>query len=254
MTSGAKWREQGPGGSLQGDSVDDVYGSEADYGSALYWDERYTRHTEPFEWFYGYSYFKDLVNDAIPRQARVMVAGCGNSTFCEDLADDGYQRVLGTDISRVVIDQQTQLAEEYPEIRYQQCNMLSTFMEADSFDAIIDKGLYDAIACGMNGEKNLSIYIREVLRCENSSSETHERVGAATAVRRRRVHGDQPPAPRESARARREPGPQGQGLHPLERERVRHTQASGLRGGAARPERPELLVLHICVSHGPRAA
>ena len=168
MTPEASWSEEGPGVSLSSSVVDDVYGSEADYGSALYWDERYTRHTEPFEWYYGYSYFKDLVNEAVAREARVIVAGCGNSTFCEDLADDGYQRILGTDISRVVIDQQTQLGEEYPEIRYQQCNMLSSFMEANSFDAIIDKGLYDAISCGMNGEKNIQIYIREVIKPNSS--------------------------------------------------------------------------------------
>jgi SAM-dependent methyltransferase len=149
-------------------SVDDAYNAEADYAAALYWDERYSKYTESFEWYYPYSYFKGIINDAVSVDARVLVAGCGNSTMCEDMVEDGYNSVLGTDISRVVIDMQTLLAVEYPEIKYQQCNMCNSFMEPECVDAIIDKGLYDAILCAVNGERQIQLYIREVLRLLSS--------------------------------------------------------------------------------------
>lgn len=94
-----------------------------------------------------------------------MVAGCGNSLLSEDMVDDGFQSILATDFSRVVIDQQIlSSASEYPEISYHQCNMTSSFLDSQAFEAIIDKGLYDAIGCAVNGERAQKLYIREVLR------------------------------------------------------------------------------------------
>jgi SAM-dependent methyltransferase len=145
-------------------AVDDAYNSEADYGATIYWDERYSRFTEAFEWYYGYRQFRAVINEHVKREVRVLVAGCGSSTMCEDLADDEYSNVVGADISRVVIDQQTTLAVEYPEIEYIQCNMCSSFLSAGSFGAIIDKGLYDAIGCSIHGQRQVLLYVREVLR------------------------------------------------------------------------------------------
>lgn len=117
-----------------------------------------------FEWYYGYRHFRDVIGEYVPRSARVLVAGCGNSTMCEDMADDGYRSVLGTDVSRVAIDQQQRRAEEYPEVSYAQLNMCHSFLESESFEAIIDKGLFDAMQCAIGGKRFQRLYVREVLR------------------------------------------------------------------------------------------
>ena len=81
-----------------------------DYGSKSYWDSRYDElfqrqsaespQSSLYEWYLGYEEIreillneikgspKDELND-VDRNISMLVAGCGNSSLCEDLSRDG---------------------------------------------------------------------------------------------------------------------------------------------------------------------
>lgn len=54
-----------------------------EYGDAEYWDERYKRETEPFEWYQDYNSMQKVLENNINSSSKVLVIGCGNSrTSC----------------------------------------------------------------------------------------------------------------------------------------------------------------------------
>lgn len=52
--------------------------------------------------------------------------------------------------------------EGYAEIEYFQGNMMDTDLPEKSFDAIIDKALFDSLICSHLGEVECNIYVQEV--------------------------------------------------------------------------------------------
>ena len=52
------------------------------------------RDPEPFEWYYPYETFKEIINDCIAKEAKILIAGCGNSHFMEDMVEDGFARLI----------------------------------------------------------------------------------------------------------------------------------------------------------------
>lgn len=69
---------------------------------------------------------------------------------------------MGADLSRVVLRQMKSRTESFPEITYFQGNMMDTDLPKKSFDAIIDKGLFDSLLCSHLGEVECNIYVQEV--------------------------------------------------------------------------------------------
>ena len=83
--------------------------------------------SEPFEWYYGYEYFSSIIREAIPDlKSNVMYAGCGTSHFMEDMVANGYQHILGVDISRVAIEIMKLRCRDIPEIQFLQGTMTDT--------------------------------------------------------------------------------------------------------------------------------
>jgi len=64
------------------------------YGDDGYWDERYTgSETEHFEWYASFLEIEEKITSACKdKEARVLVIGCGNSRFSEQMADAGSRR------------------------------------------------------------------------------------------------------------------------------------------------------------------
>ncbi len=141
---------------------DDIISDHAQYGRIQYWDMRYANEHEPFEWYYGYEYFRDTILDAIPLHRRTMVAGCGSSFMLGDMADDGYENLVGADWSRVVIAQLKYRYRDYPEIEMFQGNLVDTDLPEASFGAIVDKAVMDSMLCTNTSTVTISQYIYEV--------------------------------------------------------------------------------------------
>ncbi len=76
------------------------------YGCPKYWDERYENAgiTASFDWLESYMSLKSLLVQFMNnKDIRILVLGCGNAEFSEDIYDDGYKNIVNVDISSVVI-------------------------------------------------------------------------------------------------------------------------------------------------------
>ncbi len=79
----------------------------AQYGKPEYWEGRYAKDMEPFDWYQRYAnpILRGIINSNVPKDGTVLVPGCGSSTLAEDMLDDGYTGgIANFDISRSVID------------------------------------------------------------------------------------------------------------------------------------------------------
>lgn len=136
----------------------------AQYGRIQFWDERYLVDSEPFEWFHGYDYYREVITDNIEPDRRIMVAGCGTSNMPEDLINDGFTNVVGQDISRVAIKMQEIRNKHTDGLKFITGNMTDMDLPDESFDAIIDKALLDSLFCSAMGDTVTAQYVNEVIR------------------------------------------------------------------------------------------
>ncbi|XP_039025378.1 EEF1A lysine methyltransferase 4-like [Hibiscus syriacus] len=136
------------------------------YGEPWYWDNRYANESAPFDWYQKYPSLTPLIRHYVPlRHHRVLVVGCGNSVFSEEMVNDGYGDVVNVDISSVVIDAMQFKYSNWQQLKYIKLDVrdMSPF-QSGSFDAVIDKGTLDSILCGNNSRQNAAQMLDEIWR------------------------------------------------------------------------------------------
>jgi len=146
------------------DAADDVRA----YESPQYWEKRYQKKEEQFDWYQDWNgEMKDALKDKLQRSHKILNIGCGNSKFSEQLYDDGYTDILNTDISKTVIDQMRQRYEgNRPLMRWEIMDCMNMEQAKNgSFDVVIDKGTLDALFSG--SEKNVHRALGEISRVLN---------------------------------------------------------------------------------------
>jgi cell division GTPase FtsZ len=77
------------------------------YGDPKYWDETYknSRGDALYDWLESYETLQGVLSLYLKNQnMRILVLGCGNAGFSEDLYDHGFKNQVNVDISSVVID------------------------------------------------------------------------------------------------------------------------------------------------------
>ncbi len=124
----------------------------AHYGKIEYWEERYTRRPEPFDWYQVYSGVKDIITQYMSKTDKILNIGCGNSKLSEEMYEDGYEDITNIDYSTKVI---TQMEEYYkdkcPKMKFEVMDVLDLKeIQNGEYDTIIDKGCLDCILCGDN--------------------------------------------------------------------------------------------------------
>ncbi|KAL8484690.1 hypothetical protein ACS0TY_027109 [Phlomoides rotata] len=135
------------------------------YGEAWYWDNRYTHDPSTFDWYQKYSSLAPLIRLYIPPHHPILVVGCGNSAFSEDMVDDGYNEVINIDISTVVIETMQKKYSDRPQLKYMIMDIrdMSAF-DSRSFASVLDKGTLDSLLCGHNSRQNAAKMLQEVWR------------------------------------------------------------------------------------------
>lgn len=110
-----------------------------------YWDARF-QEEEKYDWLLTYDQVKHSLLPFLRETDRILVVGCGNSTFSADLYDDGFHNVTNIDFSSVVIENMRAThSEERPQMKWQTMDMCAMTFPSESFDVVLDKAAMDAL-------------------------------------------------------------------------------------------------------------
>lgn len=135
------------------------------YNESDYWNTRYEREPEAFDWYQPWSRIKTIVLPVIQGRGRALDVGCGNSPMTAELLADGFDDVTGLDISSTVIRQNSEKYASEPRLKWVCGDVtdLSRF-EAESFDVVFDKGTLDSLMCSGPSAKLVSKMMSEISR------------------------------------------------------------------------------------------
>lgn len=76
------------------------------YGDPEYWEDRYKTNQEiTFDWLEDYETLKPIIEEFKLNKltSKILVLGCGNAEFSENIYDDGFRSIYNIDISKNVI-------------------------------------------------------------------------------------------------------------------------------------------------------
>ena len=179
-------------------AYDPAPGDQCMYGLDRFWDERYLKNAEPFEWYHDYHALKGLLDNFLNKEDNICLIGCGTSEMAADMAADGYKSIMNLDISRICVDEmqtryadisgppvslkkkklkkgQRLTADDFPKIILGQdlggvqwrqgnaCDLEATF-DNQIFDVVLDKALLDALYCAQKPQKQVRAYLQEMDR------------------------------------------------------------------------------------------
>jgi len=126
-------------------------GKNDQFGKQEYWDGRFEEE-EQYDWLLT---FDQVAAQLLPllkpygKAARILMVGCGNSTFSADLYDAGYRNIVNLDYSGVVIARMhAQHSAARPGMTWQEGDMTklaTSFPLGTLFDVVIDKAALDAL-------------------------------------------------------------------------------------------------------------
>jgi EEF1A lysine methyltransferase 4 len=75
-----------------------------EYAKSEFWNDRFRESKTSFDWYCQWDSIKPHMKD-VPKEANILMVGCGNSKLSEEMYADGYTNILNIDISSVVIEQ-----------------------------------------------------------------------------------------------------------------------------------------------------
>lgn len=103
-----------------------------------------------------------------PREeCKVLILGCGNSTFAFDMLQDGWKgHITNVDFSRTVIEQMQEKYKSYSEFMDFVCVDITNGLpfEDKTIDLIICKGTFDALLTSAGSVANAKFVVSECSR------------------------------------------------------------------------------------------
>eukprot|EP00928_Gymnodinium_smaydae_P072785 TRINITY_DN56083_c0_g1_i1.p1 TRINITY_DN56083_c0_g1~~TRINITY_DN56083_c0_g1_i1.p1 ORF type:complete len:208 (+),score=50.63 TRINITY_DN56083_c0_g1_i1:94-717(+) len=136
----------------------------AQYGKVEYWEERYTRDPEPFDWYQRWAGLKDTLLEYIRTNNAILMLGCGNSRLSEEMYEEGYQNITNIDASSVVIKAMQEKYRDKQGMTYVQMDGRAMELADGSYNIVLDKACLDAILCGEGSTHNAQKLLQEISR------------------------------------------------------------------------------------------
>mmetsp|Transcript_113955 Transcript_113955/g.317341 ORF Transcript_113955/g.317341 Transcript_113955/m.317341 type:complete len:212 (-) Transcript_113955:245-880(-) len=136
----------------------------AQYGKAEYWEERYTRDPEPFDWYQRWAGLKDTLLEYVTPQNTILMLGAGNSRLSEEMYEEGFHNITNIDISMVVIKAMQEKYRDKPGMTYIQMDGRAMELPDQNFNVVIDKATLDSILCGEGSTHNAQKMLQEISR------------------------------------------------------------------------------------------
>ncbi|CAI5743238.1 unnamed protein product [Hyaloperonospora brassicae] len=119
------------------------------YKEKSYWDSRFDSE-ESYDWLVRFENVAELLAKYVRPSDRILVVGCGNSTFSIDMYNSGFHHITNIDFSKTVIERMSaKYSKELLEMKWIEADMttLSNVFAPGSFDVVIDKAAMDALMC-----------------------------------------------------------------------------------------------------------
>mmetsp|Transcript_23577 Transcript_23577/g.35415 ORF Transcript_23577/g.35415 Transcript_23577/m.35415 type:complete len:263 (-) Transcript_23577:182-970(-) len=137
----------------------------AQYAKAAFWDSRYMRNPEVFEWYHPYDAFVDIFEMFMDKGDEILNIGCGNSEMSAEMALEGYDWVTNIDHSKVVIEQMKEkYADDLPDMPWYYMDAAKLRFPDNTFDIVLDKGCMDSMLCGNKGRYETGKMLQEIDR------------------------------------------------------------------------------------------
>ena len=120
------------------------------YADKGFWNERFKDEKHMFDWYVSWKQLKKyFIWLLLPKTARILVVGCGNSRLTQDMYRDGWQNLVNIDISDEVIKKMRDLHDKAGVIcEWIEMDATQMSFPDHSFDLVVDKGTLDAVLCG----------------------------------------------------------------------------------------------------------
>ena len=110
-----------------------------------YWETRF-QSEDSYEWLVSYENVRSYLEMSVKKSDKILVVGCGNSPFSNDLYDGGFENIVNIDFSAVVIEKMAiENGDTRPKMQWICMDMLQLDFPDASFDVVIDKAAMDAI-------------------------------------------------------------------------------------------------------------
>jgi len=110
-----------------------------------YWDQRFEVE-DKYEWLTSFEDIEADILEFLSPSHKILVIGCGTSSFSFDLYSRGYRNIVSIDYSAVVIEKlKSQHSNTEPEMEWICMDMTDLRFAGSSFDVVIDKAAMDAI-------------------------------------------------------------------------------------------------------------
>lgn len=117
-----------------------------EFRSKEYWDTFFEqRGDEAFEWYGDYKDLRAHVIRHVSPHDKLLMLGCGNSSFSADLYDNGCTDIINVDFSETLIASMREQNLARPKMRWEVMDMTMLSFADDSFDVVFDKGALDAL-------------------------------------------------------------------------------------------------------------
>ncbi len=127
------------------DNCDNDNYSNSDYRLKSYWDKRFEKE-DVYDWLVNFTEIQEYLIPLLTKDSRILIAGCGNSTFSEDLYDYGFENITNIDFSEVCIENmKSKNSLKRPNMTWIIMDMTELTFSDQCFDFIIDKASMDAL-------------------------------------------------------------------------------------------------------------
>jgi EEF1A lysine methyltransferase 4 len=153
-------------------ATDDDSDARSLFGTKEYWDDLYQGRGDfpahEYQWYYGFEEYGKYVTSHIPRTSKILLPGIGNDPVTLDLLQKGYTNLTVTDYSEHAIERQRDILSYYysegiDSVQLQRIDVRGMPMDWNvTFDAIIEKGVLDAIY--LSGDGHLEATVHEFER------------------------------------------------------------------------------------------
>eukprot|EP00924_Labyrinthula_sp_SR-Ha-C_P001340 snap_masked-scaffold_44-processed-gene-0.20-mRNA-1 protein AED:1.00 eAED:1.00 QI:0/0/0/0/1/1/2/0/229 len=141
-----------------------------EYEKVEYWNKRYARDQDRFEWFLKniYPVLEGYLKNLRGKDIILVDCGCGTSTLLFELCekkvfDEEKTKFIGLDVSEIALNSMKN-RNKHENVFFQLCDLSKKFsFERESLDVVFDKSTMD---CLLHGKVEVvENYLYEVSRC-----------------------------------------------------------------------------------------